>query len=116
MAQFFKGKVKTGASGGGLKKGGLKGLKAKKEAKQAAKEDSAKAAAPAPEAVTKKEEPAKSESPAPEKKVSYSMSNYLKVFFLYAIGHCPCFLDYIMIRSCVRVTIVDTKRCGVIAN
>ena len=74
MAQFFKGKVKTGAGGGGLKKGGLKGLKAKKEAKQAAKEDSAKAAAPASEAVTKKEEPAKSESPVPEKKVSCSLS------------------------------------------
>lgn len=57
MSTFFAGKVKAkpGASGG-LKKGGLKGLKAKKEAKEAKKKDEP-AAAPA------KEEPAKTPSP-----------------------------------------------------
>lgn len=54
MSKFFVGKVrpKPGA-GGGLKKSGLKGLKAKKEAK---KEDTAKP-------VEKKEEPPKKEEP-----------------------------------------------------
>jgi len=38
MSTFFKGKQRqTGSSGGGLKKGGLKGLKARKEAKEVAK-------------------------------------------------------------------------------
>lgn len=73
MSQFFKGKAKGGAStGGGLKKGGLKGLKAKKEAKAASKEEPPKSApAPAKEE-PKKEVPAKKDSPVPEKKVSPS--------------------------------------------
>lgn len=58
MSTFFVGKKKPkGAVGGGLKKGGLKGLKAKKDAKEAAKNTETVAAAavatPAPEKETK---------------------------------------------------------------
>ena len=75
MQTFFKGSVKASgsATGGGLKKGGLKGLKAKKDAKAAGKE-----ADPAPVVAA----PAKSTSS--ETKVSdiHSFFEETSVFFL----------------------------------
>lgn len=65
MSTFFKGKSKPKglSAGGGLKKsGGLKGLKAKKEAKEAAKKDDSSSSKPA---VKKTEPVAKAPSPEP---------------------------------------------------
>jgi len=60
-------KAKGVASGGGLKKGGLKGLKAKKEAKEASKATAAAAPAktPSPEPVKSDSKPSSSASPPP---------------------------------------------------
>lgn len=67
MRTLFVGKTKAKASGGGLKKGGLKGLKAKKEAKETAKSTASSAPKPKEE---KKEEPkkeTKEPSPTPQR-------------------------------------------------
>lgn len=68
MKTFFKGKTKSAGSGG-LKKGGLKGLKAKKEAKKEGKKDEPAAAVPAPVKAAYSA-PAKEPSPQPTKKAS----------------------------------------------
>jgi coronin-1B/1C/6 len=72
MEQFYEQKTKNKSTGGGLKKGGLKGLKAKKDAKDATKKEPAKpAAAPVKKAETAppppKPEPVKPSAP-PEPK------------------------------------------------
>jgi len=62
MSQFFKGAVTPSSSaGGGLKKGGLKGLKAKKESKAAGKP----AAAPSPTPSEEKSSPTPAAKSAP---------------------------------------------------
>jgi coronin-1B/1C/6 len=93
MAQFFISKAKPGASGGGLKKGGLKGLKgAKKEQKapktvvaaaaepvQAPARDSPKQEpkkiTPPPQVQTKKESPEQSHRNVPESKPASASSS-----------------------------------------
>lgn len=62
MSTFFKGKQKpTKSSGGGLKKGGLKGLKAKKETKETAPKEQPSETKPAAKSSTP--EPAKVKAP-----------------------------------------------------
>lgn len=67
MEQFFTAKSKSkAAGGGGLKKGGLKGLKAKKDAKEAAKKPSDDKIPPAATTGNEKKEATTKATPAPD--------------------------------------------------